>query len=69
MSVQKEVGETASSDSDSQSNIESQIREDSHVSNSLFNVASFFWVLNPKNASYNDSVKSPKSPLDEISPL
>ncbi|KAK4785322.1 hypothetical protein SAY86_002011 [Trapa natans] len=65
-SVQKDVVETARSDSDSKSNIGFQIGGDSRESNSFFNVASLFGVLNPRNASYNDSEKSPKSPLDEF---
>ncbi|XP_031372684.1 FCS-Like Zinc finger 11-like [Punica granatum] len=64
-SVHKEVGETAMSDCSSESNTESQTGGNSHKSNSFFNVASLFRGLNPKNASYNDSAKSPKSPLDE----
>lgn len=64
--MQKELGETARSDSESESIIESQIQGNSHKSSSFFNVASLFWGLNTKILSYNDSAKSPKSPLDEI---
>lgn len=63
--MQEEVGETVRSDSGRETSAESQIQGNNHRGNTIFNVAGIFCASNPKNPSYNDSTKSPNSPLDE----